>query len=79
MKRPEYCLRVPVKIVVQNNMDDIEYPAGTLVFPFWNETLLPDHRRVQLKEAEKLYSSQLIMCIIGVQWVPVTIENIRKN
>lgn len=80
MKLPEYSLKEPVRVIVSNNMDDIEYPAGTLVFPFWNETLLPEHRREQLKEAQRSTSfGPLVMCIIGRDWVPVSIRKIRKN
>lgn len=80
MKLPEYSLKQAVKVIVQNNMDDIEYPPGTLIFPFWNETLLPEHKKMELKETKKMYGTEhIVMCIIGRQWVPVMAKNIRKN
>lgn len=80
MKLPEYSLKEPVRVIVSNNMDDVEYPPGTLVFPFWNETLLPEHRLEELKDAQRTsISGPLVMCIIGQDWVPVAAKKIRKN
>jgi len=80
MRLPEHSLRQGVQIKNQNQ-DPVEFPSGTLVFPFWNETLLPPHRREELKEAKRYAkdSEKMIMCIIGSYWLPIPEHNIRKG
>lgn len=82
MKLPEYALKQGIQVKDPNNSmgDPIEFPSGTLVFPFWNETLLPSHRRDQLKEASRYGKDErLVMCIIGSHWIPLPASNIRSN
>lgn len=72
--------------------DMVKFPSGTLVFVFWNETLLPSHMKDRLKEGKRSlqYSNgtnkftgkpegKLVMCIIGKHWVPVPCTYIRSN
>lgn len=83
MKLPEYALKKEITVAVGfPSTDSTDFPAGTLVFPFWNEDHLPEHRYKELEEARKFRykdSDKLIMCIIGAKWVPVDQSNIRKN
>lgn len=79
MKTAEWYLKKPEAITV-NMQDRIEIPAGTLVFPFWNETLIPEHRRDELKEAQRYERKEkMVMCIIGIAWLPVRASNIFKK
>lgn len=81
MKLPEYRLKQTIKFSSGNkysNQDDPEFAAGTVVQPFWNETLLPSWRREELKTAKRMYKDP-VMCIVGRHWVPVERENIRKD
>lgn len=82
MRLPEYCLKQGIQIKDPSNSagEPIEFKGGTLVFPFWNETLLPSHRRDELKEAQKFdRDEKLVMCMIGRLWVPVPKSNIRSS
>ena len=94
MKLPEYSLKYPVKHRPPDAGfdDEIEFLPGTLVFVFWNETLLPDHIRKLLDESKKpkyIDSSygrapaqpeeKKLMCIIGRHWVLVPKSYIRSN
>lgn len=77
MRHPEFSLKQTVTIT-SDNQEKVFLP-GTLVHPFWNETLLPDHRLEQLKEATKHKVGNYVMCIIGIEWVAVEAEQIRKT
>lgn len=82
MKLPEYTLKKSVTIADGLMSDVVEFPAGTLVFPFWNEEYVPPHRKKELEEARRFQykdAARLIMCIIGTRWVPVEEDKIRKN
>ena len=81
MKLPEYSLRKGVSISNGPTADPIEFPAGTLIQPFWSEHNLPSHIRDQLKQHTKTFFKEkvFIMCLIGRTWVPVSKEDIRKN
>lgn len=82
MKLPEYFLKKDISIKDPNvQADPIIFAAGTLVFPFWNETLLPEHISDELKEQLKFApkNTKYIMCIIGQMWIPVPEDNIRSN
>lgn len=82
MKLPEYSLKKGIQVKdPQNAMSDpLEFPSGTLVFPFWNETLLPGHIREQLNEAKRYAKdSPIVMCLIGRTWVPLPKSNIRSS
>lgn len=82
MKLPEYTLRKTISIRPEGTMDLIEFHAGTLIFPFWNEDNLTSERKQELKDAKQYRMSnqpKLIMCLIGRQWVPVEETNIRSN
>lgn len=83
MKLPEYSLKGGVEYKAMDSGQDpaVEFAAGTLVFPFWNETLLPKHRFDELKKYMRFMppEKQMVMCIIGRYWVPVPKEMIRRN
>ena len=81
MKLPEYTLKSPVSIPNMQNNDVLEFPAGTLIRPFWNEGFLPEHVKEELDDVRKytLKRDPLIMCQIGVHWVPVVSTNIRET
>jgi len=94
MKLPEYSLKYKLMFVPQDAGPDnmVEFPSGTLLFVFWNETLLPSHIRQRLSEGKKFlqYSNgtnkftgkpegKLLMCIIGKHWVPVPVSYIRSS
>lgn len=81
MRLPEYSLKkgIQVKDPSTPHGDPVEFPSGTLVFPFWNETLLPEHVYEQLKEATRYGKEKLIMCLIGRTWIPLPKQVIRDN
>ena len=82
MKLPEYSIKreIIVTEIANGQGDPMKFPAGTLVFPFWNENNLPSHIFDILKNHNRWNKEQLyIMCVIGVHWVPVLKENIRSN
>lgn len=81
MKLPEYFLKEPVQVFNgSGQQDQIEFPPGTLVFPFWNETLLPPHRRKEFREATSLSKkSDYVMCIIGREWVVIERKKIGRS
>lgn len=83
MKLPEYTLKREITIPDGfPSFQSTTFLSGTLIFPFWNEDYVPDHRYDELVEARKFRqkdSDRLIMCLIGTRWVPVEQSNIRKN
>ncbi len=81
MRLPEYSLKVPIEVSDGLASNVIEFTVGTLIHPIWNEDFLPSHRKDELAEANRynLSNSKYIMCIIGLKWVPIKEENIRKN
>lgn len=94
MKLPEYSLKQVIKYFPPNSGPDdmLEFPTGTLIFVFWNETLLPSHIKSILAENKKGFQhsngmnkftgkpeGKLVMCIIGKHWVPVPVAYIRSS
>jgi hypothetical protein len=94
VKLPEYSLKQSIRFFPPSGGPDdmVEFHPGTLLFVFWNETLLPDHIRKRLDENKKSIQhtngtnkftgkaeGKLIMCIIGKHWVPVPSTYIRSN
>ena len=76
MKIPEYSINQPIQVD-----KDTEFPAGTLVFPFWNEHYIPEHKKEILTEANRysLSRSKYILCVIGTYWVAIKEEQIRRR
>lgn len=81
MKLSEYSLKKDVSIFTGPLSDPIQFPAGTLIQPFWSEGNLPNHIIEQLNEHRKIMHSKsvYIMCMIGMFWVPVLKEDIRSS
>jgi hypothetical protein len=54
---------------------DKEYKAYTQIHPIWNETFLPTHLKEYLNNYKGSlsgsYYTDVIMCLIGLDWVPV--------
>jgi hypothetical protein len=91
MKKPDYSLSKEIQYTPPNgNQDDsVEFPAGTLVFPFWNEAYIPSHIKEvfdKIKKGSGMFLSvgkgddakDLVMCIIGRKWVPVPKKCIKE-
>lgn len=93
MGTPEYALKEDIDYRESPGADPIIFKAGTLVFVFWNDTLLPKHRREELGKARGeitkyheghwMYTpppvnANMVMCIIGKTWIPIDKKNIRK-
>lgn len=81
MKLPEYSLIEGIEVKSPDSSDPVEFPSGTLVFPFWSEHNLTVERREELRELTKFHPKKddFVMCIIGRMWVPIDRKNIRKN
>lgn len=86
MKLPTYALKEAISISTPNYNDPhVEFPSGTLVFPFWNPQWLPKHRKEELEaEAKNLTGwnspkPDMVMCLIGPHWVPVLRSNICRR
>ena len=91
MKLPEFALAKDISFRPQGGgtNDDILFPAGTLVFPFWNKTLLPQHIRKILDDAQNLANRswandkpanlEMIICVIGKYYIPVYRSYIRNK
>jgi hypothetical protein len=80
MKLPENSLKAGIEI--KSGMGDpVQFPAGTLLFAFWNEDYVPAERYEELKEARRYHRGQdkLIMCIIGTYWVAIPESSIRRG
>lgn len=80
MKRPDYILKQAVSHRPAGPMtDEVEFPAGTLVFPFWAEHYIPEHIKEKLKNTEFARENDpLITCIIGTHWLLIFKSNIRE-
>lgn len=88
MKHKEYCLAKEISYRTPGG-DDILFPAGTLVFPFLNETLLPDHIKKSFEKSKNDLNmpwqsknnpgNKLVMCVIGTHWLPLRREEIRDK
>lgn len=76
MKLPEYSLKEAIEL-----KDDIKFDVGTLLFVFWNDFYVPDHRKEELKEAKRYErdNDRIVMCIIGKQWVCIPVSKIRTR
>jgi hypothetical protein len=81
MKLPEYSIKKDISISTGLNSDPIEFPAGTLCFPFWSDHNLPKHIREELNEQVKFKKNgdQYVMCLIGRTWVSVLKQDIRSS
>lgn len=81
MKLPEYSLKQAIQHFSGGAQSDpIEFPASTLIQPFWNDHNLPEHVREQLNKARNgLKKDLLVMCLIGRYWIEVRRDNIRVN
>jgi hypothetical protein len=86
MRVPEYSLKQGLEYRDPTTQGDpIEFPAGTLIFPFWSEFNLPQHIREEFqkntisKSGTVEIQNPFVMCIIGRLWIPVTRNNIRKS
>ena len=87
MKLPTYAIKKAVSVPTANYNDpQVEFPGGTLVFPFWNTQWLPANRKEELKDAIKLNSgwnsgerADLVMCMIGRYWIPIERSNICRR
>lgn len=95
-KTPTYAL---AKELVFNpnpgNIHDppVTFPAGTLVFVFWNERYLTPERLKELDKARGVVEVKafggwmneprnklldMVMCMIGKYWVPVERKDVRQ-
>lgn len=96
MKMPTYSLAKAISFMPDptNHQDPaVVFPAGTLVFVFWNERYLTANRKKELDKARGVVESKtfggwlaeprnppldMVMCMIGKHWVPVERKDIRE-
>lgn len=68
MKKPTYFLKEDIQD------GEFKFPAWTEIQPIFNEAFVPEHRREQLRLANKVFNynnAEHVMCIIGRHWLAV--------
>lgn len=87
MRRPYFSLSKSVQYYPPKGGPDVlvEFQAGTLIFPIWNEGFLPSHQKQFLNDSQRTLArlmhskDKLVMCIIGKYWIPVAKNSIKEN
>lgn len=77
MKLPEFVLANEIKISTDHG--EHVFPAGTHVTPIWNNSFLPDHKKVEIDKANRYSMIEYIFCVVGPHWVILSPDQVEEK